>query len=256
MPQKSWLADVKTIYDLGQWCACRVDWDRDCVDEEHMDRKYKKLWAHHALGCPVAPKFHRYFHSALHDDWVLGQRRDKDFRLFVGCRWADRMHRMLCDKTETELPPTYYIEEIVLHKCHYARWAKSDGWGKLTFWKPEFDVDSFEQVNVAPTQDPVEDLSRDWFFTEHNRVQWIVELHLYRTKSPRGDGYGFGMFDCESVSVVDHRERQMVATWGEAVRPLWNAYAALPILERYPDNIVLPDIDFGALMPPATRKCT
>lgn len=48
----------------------------------------------------------------------------------------------------------------------------------------------------------------------------------------------------------------MVATWGEAVRPLWNAYAALPILERYPDNIVLPDIDFGALTPPATRKST
>jgi len=252
MPQKSWLADVKTIYDLGQWCACRVDWDRDCVDEGYMDRKYKKLWAHHALGCPVAPEFQRYFHSALHDDWVLGQRRDKDFRLFVGCRWADDLHRMLCDKTEMELPPTYYIEEIVLHKCHYARWARSDQRGNLTFWQPPFHEQTFERVNAAPGLEPYEDFLTDWFFTEDNRLQWVLVVDGRRS----GNGYCYGMFDCESVSVVDHRERQMVATWGEAVRPLWNAYAALPILERYPDNIVLPDIDFGALTPPATRKST
>ncbi len=226
----SWLAKVKNIYELGSWNSCSRDWVREDFSIERDERRHRKFAEHIKRGMPVAEEFQPWFHNSLHDDWIIWHERDDDYRLYVACRWADDLHSTLLENCGHKAISTYFLSEIVCHQASYVRWSKSDQDGGLTFWRPNWEKNNFKSINKPGDLESRCDLISDWFFTEESRIQWIVRA--YPIGSPSFAGYVYGMIDCESISVIDHRERQLVSVWGEQVLPIWRAIVALPYHER------------------------
>lgn len=222
----SWLAKVKSIYDLGSWNSCSRDWVREDFSIDREERRARKFLEHLQKGMPVAEEFRPWFHNSLHDDWIVWHQRDDDYRLYVACRWADDLHRTLLEQSGLAIGSSYFLSEIVCHKASHVRWSKCDQNGGLTFWRPNWERNDFKSVNEPGDLKSRCDLLSDWFFTEDSRIQWIVKAH------PIGADFTYGMVDCEAMSVVDHRERQLFSVWGEKVIPLWRSILALPYHER------------------------
>ena len=238
MAKQTWLRKVKRIYDLGAWNMSPRDMDRDEEFDVGLNRKLPKLCAHHQNGMPVGEQFREHFHCGHHDDFIVGHHRDHDYHLFLGCAWANDLQRQIREALEVKVPQSVFTVEIVCHDAQYVRWAESDRDGNLRFWRPDWE--GAQKLEFAT-------LARDWFFSEDGQVQWVV--HVHNLFSRKGGGDCFGMIDCERLTVVDHRERLLVETWGDAIVPYWRALMALPLHDRYRDHIDLPDIPFAELCP-------
>ena len=226
MPNSSWLSKVKNIYDLGSWNSSPKDWEREGYSNEDEDRRERKFLEHLERGMPVSEEFRPWFHNSLHDEWIVWHERDDDYKLYVACRWADDLHSTLLEQSGLATGSTFFLSEIICHKASYVRWSKSDQNGSLTFWRPNWEKNNFKSTNKPGDLESRCDLLSDWFFTEASRTQWIVKAH------PIGADFIYGMIDCEAMSVVDHRERQLVSVWGGRVIPLWRSILAVPYKER------------------------
>lgn len=230
MSKTSWLADVENIYDLGSWNSCSRDWEREGFSNVKEDRRQEKWRRHLEAGMPVKEEFRAWFHNSLHDDWIVWHQRDEDYRLYIACRWADDLHEILLEKSGREAENTYFLSEIVCHTASFVRWSLSSQQGGLTFWRPNWEKNDFQTINKPGALENRCDLLSDWFFTEDSRTQWIVKAAPLR--SPSIDGYAYGMIDCEEVTVIDHRERQLVSVWGEDVIPIWRSVVGQPYEKR------------------------
>lgn len=148
--------------------------------------------------------------------------------------------------------PRPFVIEFICHNVHLVRWTVADGRGRLRFVRPPWDKVKFQGVNSLTESEPPSEILSDWFFTEHDRVQWIVQAYIWGRHFQ--SHYAYGMIDCDRVSVVDHRERQLIDFWGKGVATPWRAYDALPPGSEktsYHDSV--PRIHIGQLRDPVAE---
>jgi hypothetical protein len=235
--QRSWLSKVKNIYELGAWNSCRKDWER--LDFDFCESKgYQRLQAHRQKRTPVDAKYQEFFNDGMHDAWIVADRRENDYRLWFACRWANELGKNLAERVSREIPETLFTIEVICRKVHCVRWAESTFSGNLKFWNPVWKRFEGATSEFALDEDGFGTLANDWLYTEQDRLQWILRCH-----SPvANQGTIYGMIDCEEITVVDHRERQLKSVFGESTAEYWREFLNLSYPDQYLDNECLPDI--------------
>lgn len=212
MPQRSWLAKAKTIYDLGpHYTSPRGDkpWDekREArVDAKRIERVRRPL--------PVEDAYQPYFGSKMHDSWLLGiERTEALLRVRLDSINADIFAIGLADMLEIPRKTERWPVDLLLHQPVYVRAARYGPTGSFRH------VDPYETHYEARHR--ADQLLYDWFFEQDGRVQWVAEIWAWRREIGPLSTEKFLMVDASRATAYDGQRPALEKSFGSAGGVLW-----------------------------------
>jgi len=212
MRASSWLANAKSIHDLGGFVAVQKPGSN--YDEEREERAERKLREQFNKPIPVASEFQSYYGGRMHDSWVIGIERTANLlRLRLDSIEADAFAYHLCEGLGITRRVSQWPIDLLLHDPVYVRAARYGPDGGLRFadWR---------QVHSTEPQGG-DQFIYDWFFEQDGRIQWISEIWSRRYSRRRLSTAFYLMVDCTCATAIDHRAEAIARVYGEGGRTLW-----------------------------------
>jgi hypothetical protein len=218
---RSWLKDVKTVYDLGPQSSL-VDWTQDNAikKQEHYDGKRLDLAR---VPLPIATEDQRYFGSRMHDSPVVSIiRRSHSVEISLNSDHANEFAGALARILERPDPIGPFEVRLTFHDVSYFNAARHqpDGSFRWCDWR---------SLPVSPTYSL--DLStitllNDVFHQEAGRLQWVCTLWAHpRGRRPVESPSVYLMVDCAAVSTLDLCRVAIGREFGEDWAMVWGRLA-------------------------------
>jgi hypothetical protein len=212
---RSWLEDVRTIYDLGEHCHALEYTDEN---QERIERYEDKWLARLRQPLPVAPEFEEYYGSYMHDNWIRCIERSRsELRIELISLNADifaiAVSKLLAIKQRL---PKWRID-LVLRDPVYVTGVRVDPRGKLRYadWKHMPAAEDVRHLNV---------FRYDWFFQQDGRLQWVVEI--WSRKSDWRNSSLYLLVDCSEALSEDFRASAIAQAFSPEVAELWQDVAS------------------------------
>lgn len=208
---KSWLAEAKSIHDLGSWYYL----PKPGVYDEKQDMRKEAKWLEQLRKpLPVEPQYVKFFGSRMHDSWVMGIERSPDvLRVRLDNCEADMYAFNLAGVLDMEPVPSQWPVDLLLHDPRYVRGVRHDPQGNLRFAE-------WENIRSCEPQKGDQFL-HDWFFEQDGRLQWIADIWSWEQGRGKLSTSMWLLVDCARATAEDYRSPAIKRAYGPGGLTLW-----------------------------------
>ena len=231
MPARSWLAEAKSLHDLGDHFylpKAGTEWD-DTRAERAEDKWLERL----RRPFPQSVANPEFFGSRMHDSGVIGiERRKGVLRVRLDSIAASDFARILEDALDGPPAEGPWPVDLLLHDPTYVRAARADLRGGL-----RFDDLLREQGVQSGRNMPRMSFLYDWFHEQNGRLQWIAQLWPHREHRASRSEDLYLMVDCAQATADDRCPEAFGRAYGPQGRKLYEEARANAFVPDEPFNL-------------------